>query len=118
MSRSQRIGRWGEQAAAGYLETRGYTILSRNLVTPHGEIDLIARRGGLTIFVEVKARTTARFGPPEISITARKQAHLRAAVEYYLLEHPIEGDWQVDAIAVEGRPGQPPDITHFENVLN
>ncbi|MEW5941133.1 MAG: YraN family protein, partial [Chloroflexota bacterium] len=61
MSRpQQRVGRWGEQAAAEYLEKRGYLILARNFRTKHGEIDLIARQDNILVFVEVKARSSNR----------------------------------------------------------
>jgi putative endonuclease len=115
--RRQQIGRWGEEQAAHYLTERGYEILDRNLRTPHGEIDLVACYKGLTIFVEVKARTSDLFGPPEEAINARKQAHLIACAEYYAQQHELDA-WQIDAISVEGKPGQEPLITHFENVIS
>ncbi len=116
MNRRQRLGRWGEEVAARYLRERGYAVLARNVRTPYGEIDLIARRGEVTVFVEVKTRASKRFGPPEIAITPRKQEHMRATAEHHAQEHGIE-HWQVDVIAVEGQPGERPEITHFENVL-
>jgi len=117
MNRRQIIGRWGESVAAEFLVKQGYEILARNVRTPYGEIDLIARQVDLLVFVEVKARTSSRFGYPEEAITYRKQAHLRAAIEHYLQEHTDLDNWRVDAISVEGRPGVTPRITHFENVL-
>lgn len=116
MSRNQSIGRWGEQAAAEYLEQRGYEIACRNVRTPHGEIDLVARKDGLTIFIEVKARTTRSFGPPEVAVTARKQAHMLACADYYARENEID-HWQIDVIAVESVKGKT-EITHFENAIS
>ena len=112
----QKIGRWGEQTAADYLTNLGYEILERNLRTPYGEIDIVTRFKGITIFVEVKSRTSRKFGLPEDAINANKQAHLQTSAEYYAQQHKLNF-WQIDAIAVEGRPGQTPEITHFENVL-
>jgi putative endonuclease len=51
---NQKIGRWGEEIAAVYLEKKGYDLINRNVRTPYGEIDLIARQRGRVIFVEVK----------------------------------------------------------------
>ena len=70
MSRNQVIGRWGEQAAADYLSEHGYQITGRNIRTPYGEIDLVAVKDSITIFIEVKARTSKSFGPPELAVNA------------------------------------------------
>ena len=58
------LGRRGERAAAWFLRLRGYRILGRNLRFPHGEIDIVARRGGIVAFVEVRTRATADPIPP------------------------------------------------------
>lgn len=112
----QRIGKWGESAATEYLEKHGYTVVTRNARTPYGEIDIVAEKERFTIFVEVKTRTTKRFGPPEIAVTQRKQEHMIAAAESYAVEHKIN-HWQIDVIAVEGKPGSTPKFTYFENAL-
>jgi putative endonuclease len=124
-SSRQFLGRWGETLAANYLTGQGYTILGQNIRTPYGEIDLIARKlrldtSTITIFVEVKTRTSRTFGLPEESVTLRKQAHLLAAVQYYLQEHPdLDTDWRIDVIAIERyHGGQPPTVTHFENAVS
>ncbi len=113
---NRQIGQWGENAAADYLIAQGYELVGRNVRTHYGEIDLIARRGEIAIFVEVKTRTSASFGPPEVAVSARKQQHMLAAAEEYAAEHEID-HWQIDVISVEGRPGTKPTITHFENAV-
>ena len=114
--RNQRVGAWGENVAAEYLETRGYTVVGRNVRTPYGEIDILAEKDGFIIFVEVKTRTSTSLGPPEISVTPRKQEHMIAAAEHYATEHELD-HWQIDVIAVEGKPGGNSKITHFENAI-
>jgi putative endonuclease len=114
--RNQKIGNWGESVTAGYLEERGYSVVARNIRTPYGEIDIVAQKDGFTIFVEVKTRTSSSLGPPEISVTPRKQEHMLAAAEHYASENEID-NWQIDVIAVEGKPGNQPDFTHFENAI-
>jgi len=113
---NQKIGQWGEGAAAAYLEENGYKIIAHNVRTPHGEIDIVAQKDGLMIFVEVKTRTSKSYGPPEISVTPRKQEHMLAAAGHYAQENALD-NWQIDVIAVEGKPGKQPIFTHFENVL-
>ena len=123
----QVLGKWGENAAAEYLATQGYSILGRNIRTPYGEIDLIARLPGnlpsdrdILIFIEVKTRATPTFGYPEESVNPRKQAHLLSSAQYYMQEHPeLEGDWRIDVIAIQRlNPAKPPTITHFENAVS
>ncbi len=117
-TRKQVVGRWGEDAAADYLTANGYTVLRRNVHSAHGEIDIVASKDGLLVFVEVKTRSSHTFAYPEDSVTRRKQAYLLSAAEEYLQEHPESGEsWQFDVIAVEGTPGGKAQIEHFENVI-
>jgi len=115
LSHNQRVGRWGERKAAEYLVERGYLIAARNVRTPHGEIDLLANKEGLTIFVEVKARLSSGAGPPEISVSPRKQEHMTACAEYYAQQNGIE-HWRIDVIAVQRVDGED-QIVHFENAI-
>ncbi len=127
-TRKQRIGHWGEVVAASYLEQRGYQVLARNFRTGRGEIDLIARQAGacqggagVLVFVEVKTRTNDAFGLPEEAVDARKLEHLFRAAEAYLEERPeLAGEeWRIDAISIEGKPGEKVEnvhIEHFENI--
>jgi putative endonuclease len=115
-NRNQTVGGWGENVAAGYLEERGYKVIARNARTPYGEIDIVAEKEGFTIFVEVKTRTSNSLGPPEISVTPRKQEHMLAAAEYYTQKNEID-HWQIDVIAVVGIPGKRTEFTHFENAI-
>jgi len=78
-------GRAAEQAAATWLETQGYQVLERNVVNHAGEIDLIARDGsGVLCFVEVKARSTAAFGPAIAAVGPAKRRRLSRAAALHL----------------------------------
>jgi putative endonuclease len=116
MSHNQRIGKWGEEIAAEYLAQRGHEIIARNIRTPYGEIDIIAKQNDIIIFVEVKTRTSNTMGLPEESITPRKREHMLAAAGHYAAENKID-HWQIDVVAIEGKPGTKPVITYFENAL-
>lgn len=116
MKHNQRIGKWGEDAVAAYLAERGYEIIARNARTPYGEIDIIAKQAEITIFVEVKTRTSNKMGLPEDSVNLRKQAHMLACAEHYSAENEIN-HWQIDVVAVEGKAESEPKITHFENAI-
>ncbi len=117
MKHNQKVGRWGEETAATFLSQRGYVILARNARTPYGEIDIIARQGEITIFVEVKTLTSSRNFFPEQNVTARKREHMLACAECYAAENAID-HWQIDVIAIVGKQGLEPKITHFENAIS
>lgn len=114
-----KLGRWGEDLAAEFLTDCGYQVLERNVRTPYGEIDLIVQRGDELVFVEVKTRTSTRFGFPESGLTQQKQAHLVAAVDAYFQARPeLSCDWQIDVIAIRKLgDGKKPEILHFENAV-
>lgn len=128
-NRRQLLGKRGESLAAEYLVEQGYLILARNVRTRYGEIDLVAQiaevsvisseKSLVTVFIEVKTRSTSSFGLPEESITARKREHMIAAAQAYLQEHPELGDaWRIDVIAIQLlQPGKPASIHHFENAI-
>ncbi len=116
MKHNQRVGKWSEDTVVIYLTERGYEIVARNARPPYGEIDIVAKQEDITIFIEVKTRTSDKMGLPEDSVNLRKQAHMLASAEHYAAEHEID-HWQIDVIAVEGKVGSEPKITHFENAI-
>ncbi|MBW2425037.1 MAG: YraN family protein [Deltaproteobacteria bacterium] len=82
------LGREGEARAARFLETQGYRIVERNVRADRVEIDLVARRGPLLVFVEVKTRRSQRQGPPASSVDERKQNRVRHGAAAWLASKP------------------------------
>ncbi len=83
------LGAGGESAACGFLESQGFLIIDKNFYAGRsGEIDLIATKDKLLIFVEVKARNSDVFGGGIYSITESKKKKLRTSAKYYLLKNP------------------------------
>jgi putative endonuclease len=99
-----RRGVAAEALAAGYLEERGLKIIARNYRCRLGEIDLIARQGGTTIFIEVRSRKSSAFGGAAGSITARKRARLIRAARHYLSGTRAMPPCRFDALLIEGDP--------------
>jgi putative endonuclease len=101
-----RVGISAESRAAALLLAKGYRILARRWKSPLGEIDIVARRRHLLIFVEVKAR--ARLDDAAESLTGRQQRRIAAAAEAWLALHPDERfeDIRFDAVLVA--PGKLP----------
>jgi putative endonuclease len=83
---AEAFGHRGEALAALYLRAKLYRIIGRRFKTPVGEIDLIAQRFGVTVFVEVKARKRAETEAETLGAINRRRI-VRAA-QYYLMRHP------------------------------
>ena len=98
-----RTGISAETRAAAFLIAKGYRILARRFRTPHGEIDIVARRRNLLAFVEVKARNS--LDEAAYAVTPRQQARIIAAAQIWLMAHPehAEYDLRFDAILIAPR---------------
>ncbi|MGB5756051.1 MAG: YraN family protein [Acidimicrobiales bacterium] len=99
-----RFGRFGEQCAADWYCQNGYEVLSRNWRCSRGELDLIVARGPLVAFVEVKARSSRRFGSGAEAVDWRKQSRIRSLASHWLDQH--QGwytDLRFDVVDVDRR---------------
>ena len=98
-----RTGLSAESRAAAYLMAKGYRILAKRFRTPHGEIDLVAKRFNLLAFVEVKAR--AKLDDAALAVTPRQQARIVDAAQAWLVMHPEHADFELrfDAILIAPR---------------
>lgn len=86
MTYQNNLGKFGEQAAIQYLWKNGYKVLYKNFrMGRYGEIDIIAEKEDVLTFIEVKARTSKRYGSPAESVTYAKQKKIRKVAEYYLM---------------------------------
>ena len=92
-----------ESRAAAYLIVKGYRIVARRYRTPVGEIDIVARRRGVLVFVEVKARNT--LDDAAEAVTDRGKRRIVAAAETWLSQNPDDanGDIRFDAVLVAPR---------------
>ncbi len=102
LSHAKRLGDAGETAAAAFLESLGYRILVRNLRGPGGEIDIVARDGDTIVFVEVKARTSHRFGSALGAVDARKRARIRRVAADYLQFVAPQARARFDVLTYDG----------------
>lgn len=94
------VGRLGEDAACRYLEDNGFSIATRNWRTRQGELDIVARRGDVTAFVEVKARRGTGFGEPEEAVTREKAQRIRRLASEYLTSEGGSPVVRFDVISV------------------
>jgi putative endonuclease len=114
----QQFGKSGEDRAADELERRGYAILARRYRTKHGEIDIVARDGDTTVFVEVKARATAAFGTAAEAVTRRKQLRLASMARDYLARtNLLTVPCRFDVVAIDG-VGESAVITVYRHAFD
>lgn len=114
MNRRQ-SGREAEYAAEMYLKNHGYEILDRNYYGDRCEIDLIARKGNIIVFVEVKS--SASQIAPETQVNSVKIEHIARAATSYLAENEAENvDYRFDVIALT-RKGENWKVKHYEDAF-
>ncbi len=109
-----RTGLSAESKAAAYLTMKGFRIMARRWRSPAGEIDIVARRGKLLIFVEVKARE--QLDDAAYSVTERQQRRIAGAAGAWLAAHPDDGecDMRFDAILIAPRRWPAHIVAAFE----
>lgn len=108
------LGADAEAMAAAFLEQRGLVIVARNYRCRMGEIDLIARDGATTVFVEVRQRRSSAFGGAAASITAAKRVKLLKTARHYLSRLRTAPQCRFDALLIEG---EPPRIEWIRNAF-
>ncbi len=100
------LGAKGEKLAADFLERNGFEVTEKNFRYDRGEIDIVARKGKLITFCEVKTRTNSAYGGGENAVDYRKQQQIRKVAEGYIAERELNDyDFRFDVIVVEIRRG-------------
>ncbi len=118
MSTNQnRIGQKGESIACDYLLSQGYSILENNWRFSKAEIDIIAMKDGVLVFVEVKTKSYTYFGRPEESVTPLKEALYFDAANVYMEKIEHEGEIRFDIIGVLLASEEKPTLDHFEDAF-
>lgn len=108
----KRLGARGERHAARYLKRQGYKILERNYKNPFGEVDIIARKGDVLAFIEVKTRTTDAYGSPSEAVNEARRRRYILAANHFALGKEIDLVIRFDVI--EEYRGE---INHIENAF-
>lgn len=103
-------GRDGESCAVAYLISQGYTVLTRNMRTRFGEIDIVAQKEGHTHLIEVKQRSSHVYGTPEEALTRLKRMKLTSMAMWYVSRY--EEDVCIDLITIDGKQVS----SHLQNI--
>lgn len=107
LNRQQKFGRKSERLAAEFLHRMGYRIMETNYRSRVGEIDIIALDKGTIVFVEVKARSSTRFGSPKGAVTPAKQRKISmAALDYLKRSGQADASARFDVVAIDTAAGK------------
>jgi putative endonuclease len=108
-----------EEAAEIFLENKGYEIIAKKFFFRGGEIDLIAKKDGWLVFVEVKAKRSEEFGAPVEMITSFKTRRLLKTAQFYMKQNNIDPEntnWRFDVVSVMIK-GSERIFEHIENAI-
>ncbi len=109
---SRTIGFEAESKAVDYLKRADYQIIARNFNTRYGEVDIIALKDGILIFVEVKYRQNNAYGKAYQYVTASKIQKIKKAAWIFIKQHKnISSNYHIDVIAINGD-----NIEHYQNI--
>ena len=130
MAKKDDVGRYGERVALRHVEARGWTVLDTNWRGKDGELDIVALDGGALVVVEVKTRSSLRFGHPAEAVTSRKLARIKRLTGQWLTGYrerlavarlaeegmPSFREIRIDVVAVTLRYQGCPVVEHLESV--
>ena len=96
------IGKIGERGAQKFLRKRGYKLVELNYRTFFGEIDVVAKKDGFIVFLEIKTRASSSLGPPYLSVTNQKQRQIiKNALSYLKRWGLTDSNWRIDVVSVK-----------------
>lgn len=117
MAEHNEFGKKGEEIAVNYLLSKGYSIVKKNYRWRSSEVDIIAEKAGLLSFVEVKTRSSAYFGEPELFVSKQKQKSYIQAANAFVIENNRQEEVQFDIIAIVMNKGSI-KINHIESAFS
>lgn len=118
MAAKDRLGSYGEDLAAEYLEQAGLVVLARNWRCRDGELDIIAQDRDTVVFCEVKTRSGSGYGLPAEAVSAAKARRIRRLATLWLQQ--ADRAWpeiRFDVVSVLRRRGYAPAVEHLRGAF-
>ncbi len=114
----RKLGDLGEKLACDYLEKLNYIILDKNFHSRYGEIDIIAKDKETLVFVEVKTRTSIKYGQPQEAVDFLKLKKMTKTVYFYVNQYNLNDDLRIDVVAIVlNFANRKAKLTHFKDAL-
>ena len=112
------VGKIGEDLAREFLEGKGYEIIEQNYKTKYSEIDLVAEKLGVLVFVEVRTKIGENFGTPEDTLQNKKLSKVKYNAVSYSAFKKWQGPIKIDAICIVLNPNYSVSrLNHYENIV-
>ncbi len=115
MAEHNSTGKAGEELAIRFLKAKGYAIVAQNYRYKKGEVDIIASKKDLLVFVEVKTRRGMAFGEPESFVNRQQTQLILQAAENYIFAQDWQHDVRFDVVAIYWKT--PPEVVHFQDAF-
>ena len=115
MANHNDLGKAGEIIAADHLGLNGYEIIEKNWRFGKAEIDIIAKKETLLIFIEVKTRSTDFFGKPEEFVSQKKMEMVADAANVFIEKMAFDGEIRFDVIGIVLKKDNSFTLQHFED---
>lgn len=113
---NKKLGNFGEMLVITYLENLNYKILEKNYNTKFGEIDIIAKDKDEYVFIEVKTRTSKKYGMPSEAVNSNKEKHIQKSSKVYIFLNNLESKYiRYDVIEVYFTSKSKYYINHLKN---
>jgi putative endonuclease len=115
------FGDRGESISCGYLKNNGYEILTRNYGCKYGEIDIVAQKENIIVFIEVKTRTSNYFGEPQEFVDYKKLEKMNMAIDFFINQFHINEEYvlRIDVIEILfDKIGERYQLNHIEDFNN
>lgn len=112
------IGNEAEDLACAYLESKGWRILERNYFFEHAEVDIVAYDDTAIVFVEVKMRSSAKYGQPMEYVTEEKVKNVFKAAEAWMYERKMDGSpMRFDIVGILQNKNEAPEFNHIRDAF-
>ena len=112
---NQKIAKIGENLACLHLTRQKFKIIDRNVRFDGGEIDIIAKKQNLLVFIEVKTRTNHNYGYPEQSWDFFKNIKFKKATDKYIAKTDYLGDYRADLITIDINKNKA-ELRHYKSI--
>ena len=119
MPYQKQIGEWGEDYACQYLKKSGYKIVDRNVKLSYKELDIVAKKKGVYVFVEVKTRIVLDTAQAANALTSRKIKYLKKAIKMYVNRYQLDPEKiRLDLVCIDKyHSEEKPCISHYSDIF-